>query len=309
MSSVINCHVDTTPMAQTVGTVSKHVNGTTAAVVAMKGAVIAAEKEGADHVCSKINHGFHSLMQSQISQKTAALQSEVDSLLLKLNHQRKQVKAMRDRMERDYQRTCSRYIKIFTTINRSLEQRITEVDRPVITFADAEASKVMNRASLLTADVPVGQAESVRSSQVVGASKLKHQARKALEAIHRFISGSVALDNVTHKILLNRRLPQGETAASWTVPVMIAETNFDASDASRTEFYTSRVALPAESARRVELAVDSAVRSDRLPWRETGVIDPEVISQFRAMVAQSGLDPRRQEMMLRMFQSHTFQTL
>lgn len=309
MSSTINCHVDTTPMARTVGTVSTHVNGTTAAVVAMKGAVIAAEKEGADHVCSKINHGFHSLMQSQISQKTAALQSEVDSLLLKLNHQRKQVTALRQRMERDYQRTCSRYIKIFTTINRSLDQRITEVDRPVISFADGEASKVMNRASLLTADVPVGQSESVRTSQVVGASKLKNQAVKALNAINSFISDSVALDNVTHRILLNRRLPEQTVMASWNVPVMVVETNFDASDVSRSEFYTSRVNLPQESARRIELAVDSAVRSEQLPWRNQPCNDPEVVSQFRAMVAQSGLAPRTQEMMLRMFEANTYQTL
>lgn len=296
-------------MARTVGTVSTHVNGTTAAVVAMKGAVIAAEKEGADHVCSKINHGFHSLMQSQISQKTAALQSEVDSLLLKLNHQRKQVTALRQRMERDYQRTCSRYIKIFTTINRSLDQRITEVDRPVISFADCEASKVMNRASLLTADVPVGQSESVRTSQVVGASKLKNQAVKALNAINSFISDSVALDNVTHRILLNRRLPEQAVMASWNVPVMVVETNFDASDVSRSEFYTSQVNLPQESARRIELAVDSAVRSEQLPWRNQPSNDPEVVSQFRAMVAQSGLDPRTQEMMLRMFEANTYQTL
>ena len=99
-------------MAQTVGTVSTHVNGTTAAVVAMKAAVVQAEKEGADHVCEKVNKGFYTLIRSQISQKIATLRSEVDSQLMRLNQQRKQLTAIRQRMERDYQMICGRYLKL-----------------------------------------------------------------------------------------------------------------------------------------------------------------------------------------------------
>ena len=169
-------------MAQTVGTVSTHVNGTTAAVVAMKAAVVQAEKEGADHVCEKVNKGFYTLIRSQISQKIATLRSEVDSQLMRLNQQRKQLTAIRQRMERDYQMICGRYLKLFTTINKNLEQRIAELDRPVMDLAESEADKVTNRASRLTADIPLGQSESVRTAQVVSASNLKFKALKAIES-------------------------------------------------------------------------------------------------------------------------------
>ncbi|MDR0989173.1 MAG: hypothetical protein LBM06_06905 [Prevotellaceae bacterium] len=86
----ISIQVDTNPMAEKVGTVAGHVNQTTMAVVTMQTAVIAAEQEAANNVCVNVNRGFFTLIRSQISQKIAQKRSEIDSLLLSLNQQRKQ---------------------------------------------------------------------------------------------------------------------------------------------------------------------------------------------------------------------------
>ena len=296
-------------MAQTVGTVSTHVNGTTAAVVAMKAAVVQAEKEGADHVCEKVNKGFYTLIRSQISQKIATLRSEVDSQLMRLNQQRKQLTAIRQRMERDYQMICGRYLKLFTTINKNLEQRIAELDRPVMDLAESEADKVTNRASRLTADIPLGQSESVRTAQVVSASNLKFKALKAIETIDRFIAGSNELEEVTEQILLRRRVDGDRPEANWTVPVIISESNFDATDMSQPRSYLSKIELPPEARKRIDYAVDAVVRGGELQWRGGDRIAPELISEFRSLVAQSGLDPRRQQTITGMFEAHPFQTL
>ena len=79
--ATFNYTVDTKPMADEMRSVSRHVNATTDAVVAMQTAVIIAEEKAADHVCNNVNKGFYSLIRSQISQKMAKLQSEVDSHL------------------------------------------------------------------------------------------------------------------------------------------------------------------------------------------------------------------------------------
>ena len=50
--------VDTSPMAAEMQSVSHNVNKVSGAVVAMQTAVIAAEKEGAEHVCKNVNKGF-----------------------------------------------------------------------------------------------------------------------------------------------------------------------------------------------------------------------------------------------------------
>ena len=54
----------------------------------MQTAVIIAEEKAADHVCNNVNKGFYSLIRSQISQKMAKLQSEVDSHLMQLVQQK-----------------------------------------------------------------------------------------------------------------------------------------------------------------------------------------------------------------------------
>lgn len=298
-------------MAQSINTVSGHVNGTTAAVVAMKAAVVKAESDGANHVCDKVNKGFYTLIRSQISQKIATLKSEVDSHLMRLNQQRKQLMAIKTRMERDYNMISSRYAKTFTTINKNLEQRVAELDRPVLVLAQTEADKVTNRASRLTADIPLGQMESVRTSQMIGASRLKFQAQRAINTIDRFIADSNRLQEVTDNILLRHRVADGREEAPWVIPVAVCESNFDASDTSNVQTYISRMELPREASRRVEAAVDTAVRDQALPWYDCGspAALPELSGEYRSLVADSGLDRRRQEMMLRMFDSHPFQIL
>ena len=74
----INFTVDTRPMAREIENVSQKVKGTTAAVVGMRTAVIQAEADAADHVCKNVNTGFYTLIHSQISQKIARMQSDVN---------------------------------------------------------------------------------------------------------------------------------------------------------------------------------------------------------------------------------------
>ena len=50
--------LDTKPMAQEISSISNHIKGTTAAVVAMQTAVVLAEQKAADQVCSNVNKGF-----------------------------------------------------------------------------------------------------------------------------------------------------------------------------------------------------------------------------------------------------------
>ena len=83
----IDCILDTEPMAQEMSSISNHIKGTTAAVVAMQTAVVLSEQKAADHVCSNVNKGFYAMMRSQISHQIATLRSKVDSYLMQLNVQ------------------------------------------------------------------------------------------------------------------------------------------------------------------------------------------------------------------------------
>ena len=101
MATLIPCSVDTAPMAAELRSVSNHVEGTTAAVVTMQSAVIAAENKAANKVCSNVNRGFLTLMRSQISQKIANKQSRVEALIMQLGQQKRQLLSIKTNMERE----------------------------------------------------------------------------------------------------------------------------------------------------------------------------------------------------------------
>lgn len=307
MSHYFDCVVDTTEMAREVSSVKHHVDATTTAVVGMQAAVIKAQKDGADHVCKRVNQGFYAMIHSQISQKMATLQSRVDAQLMELNQKRKQLQAIRTRMERDYQMISARYTKIFTGINRSLRQRITELDRPVLDFATTETDQISNRSTQLIATVPLGQDESVRTAQTVAASNLKFRAAKALEAIERFIAASNRLQAITDKILLRR--PMDEVTDIISIPACILESNFDRSSNVQFQIYVSQIGLSSESIQAIETRLASEQREGHLDWRANNTIDPEVANCVRQLVASSGLDSRRQKTLLEMFDRHPFETL
>ena len=128
--------VDTAPMASEIHNVSKHVDATTAAVVAMKTAVIDAEQEAADHVCDNVNRGFFSLMHSQISQKIAQYTSTVEAKLMEMAQYAAALKGIQTRMQGDYNMISGRYTKLFRSINNNLQSRIAELDKPVFQLVD-----------------------------------------------------------------------------------------------------------------------------------------------------------------------------
>ena len=126
-----NFTVDTSPMASEIQSVSHGVKRVSGAVVAMQAAVIAAEKEGAEHVCQNVNKGFYSLMHSQISQKIAQLTSTVEAKLLELGQYAAALKSIQSRMTTDYNMISGRYTKLFKSINNNLEARVAELDMPI----------------------------------------------------------------------------------------------------------------------------------------------------------------------------------
>ena len=272
----------------------------------MKAAVVAAEKEGADHVCHNVNRGFYALIHSQISQKMAALKSKVDAQFMRLTQQKKQLLGIRSRMERDYNMICQRYGKTFTSINRALKQRVTELDRPVMNLVTTDASKITNRQNLLMSDVPVGQEESVKLSQRIATSRLKKRAMDSITAITRFISDSNRLDRLTNAILLRKNI--AEPSTDLLVPVAIMQSNYDSSGNIVTQTYISQLGLSGQAQSAIDNRIASALREDEFEWKNVGGDNQELNNQFRLLVNGSSLDERRKKMIIKMFEDNKFQT-
>lgn len=302
--ATFNYTVDTNPMAAEISSVSRTVAGTTTAVVAMQTAVVFAEAKATDHVCKNIDKGFFTLIRSQVSQKMAKLQSDVDSHLMQLNQQKKQLLAIKGRMERDYNMISGRYNKLFTGLNQNLKQRIFELDRPITNFAVREIENVSNRTKYLTAIVPVAQLESLAVSQKIIASNVKFRGMKVIGSMTNFLSEMKEQQRLTEKILLAGSKIKNVTLA---VPVIISEMNFDKFDNKNIDVTVSKVQLNSTSQSAVKNTINQNI--DNFLWQKTTDIDKDVKSEFSKFLSNSNSSQRVKDMANKLFLTTNFQTI
>lgn len=299
-----NYTVDTKPMAEEMRSVSRHVNATTGAVVAMQTAVIIAEEKAADHVCNNVNKGFYSLIRSQISQKMAKLQSEVDSHLMQLVQQKNALLSIKNRMQKDYNMIASRYIKLFNGLNSNLKQRVFELDKPTIDFAVKEVDKVSNRSKYLTATIPIAQLESLAASQKIVASNVKYRGFNVIKSMRSFLFEMNTQKKLTDQILINDGR-YTETATVY-IPIVICECNRDKTDAG-VEISVSDVEL--DNISKSAIKNTTFAELNQIEWQAKSTPNTEVKSEFSKLVTSSSKSQRVKDMATKLFQSNNYQTI
>ncbi|WP_298584208.1 hypothetical protein [uncultured Prevotella sp.] len=288
-------------MAAELQSVSNHVKGTTAAVVTMQTAVIAAENKGANKVCSNVNRGFFTLMRSQISQKIANKQSRVEALIMQLGQQKRQLLSIKTNMEREYGRIAERYLRIFTSVNKELESRIRQIDQPVFELVNKHMMTSSNRMNALSGWVTTSQAEGITQSQQILVSKMKHNAQVALEQSTEFLSQIGEQRVLTGKVLISN--PMGNESKTCQIPVVIWETLNDNSGIPRTEVNTPEALAKIHSDQ-----INNVIReSETLPWGEDQ--SSMVAEEFMSIVDSSASTPRVKDMIKKMFASSDYKTV
>ncbi|MBP8945935.1 MAG: hypothetical protein KBG18_00240 [Bacteroidales bacterium] len=302
--ATFNYTVDTKPMADEMRSVSRHVNATTDAVVAMQTAVIIAEEKAADHVCNNVNKGFYSLIRSQISQKMAKLQSEVDSHLMQLVQQKNALLSIKNRMQKDYNMIASRYIKLFNGLNSNLKQRVFELDKPTIDFAVKEVDKVSNRTKYLTATIPIAQLESLAASQKIVASNVKYRGLNVIKSMRSFLFEMNTQKKLTDQILINDGR-YTETATVY-IPIVICECNRDKTGTG-IEISVSDVEL--DNISKSAIKNTAFAELNQIEWQAKTSPNTEVKSEFSKLVSSSSKSQRVKDMATKLFQSNNYQTI
>jgi hypothetical protein len=291
-------------MAAEINSVSSHVAGTKKAVDEMKTAIVLAEEEAAELVCDNVNKGFYNLMRSQISQKIAKLQSEVDSHLMKLHQLKKSLLAIKSRMERDYNMTSNRYLKLFNGLNANLKQRVFELDRPVINFAIKDVEQIANRSKYLTATVPVTQLESLSTSQKIVASNVKFRGFNVINSMRGFLEDMTEQKKLTERILLETY--EAKNTAIY-IPVILSETNLDKYDNRSFEVTVSNVELSNATKSAIKNTVFTG--AENIGWQATGEINREVKSEFSKLISASSSSQRVKDMANKLFLASNYQTI
>jgi hypothetical protein len=303
--ATFNYTVDTQPMADEMRSVSTHVNGTTIAVNSMQAAVIAAEEKAADHVCTNVNKGFYSLIRSQISQKLAKLQSDVDSYVMQMVQQKNALTAIKSRMQRDYNMISGRYIKLFNGLNANLKNRVFELDKPTIDFACKEIDKVSNRTKYLSSTVPITQLESISESQRILSSNLKNKGLSVINSMKTFIHEMNVQKKITDQILINDN--NNVISCISYIPIILLECIRDKSGQKSIDIVVSEVTLSNIARSTIQNVAYAELNS--LGWSESKLPAEEINYEINKLFTNSLSSQRIKNLALKLYQADKYNTI
>ena len=172
--------VDTTPMAHSVDSAKGHIRGVNGAVVAMQAAVIAIERKASKTICDNVDEGFYMLVKSQISQKAVAAYTEMTAMQMTLLQLVKALDNVRRQMEGDFNMITRRYTKLFQSLNKALETRVKELDRPAMQLAETKKGMVFDKLKDDSSTLFSISSEALPLAQTALSGKLKQKTRETL---------------------------------------------------------------------------------------------------------------------------------
>ena len=195
--------VDTSPMAHSIDSAKGHLTGVTVAVAAMEAAVIASERAASKSICENVDEGFYMLIKSQISQKTVAAYTEMTSKQITLQQLAKALDNVKRQMENDYNMIARRYAKLFQSLNKALEIRVKELDRPAMQLAEIKKSMVFDRLKNDSSTIFSISDEAIPLIHTALNGKLKQKTRETIntlsDSVYENTSYAEKIDNILIK--------------------------------------------------------------------------------------------------------------
>lgn len=303
-----NFHVSTTEMANSLQRVAHHVDDVTVAVRRMQDAVILADKAAADDVCSNVNRGFYTLIRSQISQKIARLKADVESKSMEMLQQSQSLRTFRQRMEQDYIMIARRYTKLFDSLNKSLRQRIFELDKFTTHFVHRSVSSLDNRVIHSSGILLVGSQENIEAQQKIIVSKTKGVAQLGVESIAKFIIDIKEQKQHISSILEYRR--SGDQIIRY-IPVAFVETALKGVAENSIRSYQPQT--PIETLNNKIRWATQNILNERITsgnWStQESASKSRIVNEFGNLVNSSAISERLKKEILRLFGDSNFQTL
>lgn len=215
----VNVFVDTDDFDSSAAACGNHVNALTASVVATEAKQTESIHENNRKISQAIIGGFFKTVRSELGQQIATLKSQVDATLLHLNALAARCREKRQQMETDYGRITERYSKIFSDLNKELQNRVFELDKAAFRLRESTgecAARALG--SDLVGIAAVTAAENARVQSSLLASVAKKRAFDAINAANAYLTCQNRDRETIDRVLLPT-----DNARRLFVPVCLAE--------------------------------------------------------------------------------------
>jgi hypothetical protein len=192
--------LDTSPMAESLDSVTKHVNASAVALASMQSAVLDNEIKSTKTICKNIDSGFFNLIKSQISQTSIACYTEMASKLLLLKEHNAKVLTIQKQLERDYQKVKRRYVKLFKSLADALEARIKAFDHYAIYLAKVKKDIILGRFLAESSLLITASHENIDFYRKALAALIRKNAKKCITSFNTSIHNTRKLEQSISKI-------------------------------------------------------------------------------------------------------------
>lgn len=216
----VNIEVDTDEYDENVDRCANDVNLLTASVAATEAAQVKSIDDNSKAVASTIVKGFFKNVQSEISSQIMELTHKVESKLMHLAEQAKELQRKRTQMENDYRRTASRYTKLFEDLNKELENRVYALDEPIYKFHDKvqEESDRMLVSDFVDVSSIINSENGLLESQIQ-AAVLKSRTSELIEKTQNLLMSQ----KISGKVIQNAIVTPNEDGNQYYIPICFIE--------------------------------------------------------------------------------------
>jgi hypothetical protein len=150
------------------------------------------------------------MIKSQISQKAVAAYTEMTTRQMTLLQLVKALENVKRQMEADYNMICKRYTKLFQSLNKALETRVRELDRPAMKLAEIRKNIVFDKLKDDSSLLLSSSGEVMQVEQTALSGKLKQKTKDAL----RILSSSANEKNHFNERVESILLPENIVSAN-----------------------------------------------------------------------------------------------
>ena len=294
--SDFNITVDTSPMANSLDHVNSKVRSVTSSVIAMESAVVIAQQEASEHICRNVDSGFFILMKSQFDQKIAAVSSEMLSTMQLMESFKNEIDKIMLIMQDDYERIKLRYQKHFSSLDKSLETRIHELDKKAYEISrNYKLSQFKNGTEIIKSFCYNDDTQLLKIKQM--SAVVKNKSAKSIDVMTNDVIEQIKYSDSVKSIL---KPAENEEIQSEYVPVIFSETDsMMTEDTSVKDIISSTEAAFSTNSKYLNQLKE---HSNDFTWKEVNEREYEPIkNSFQTRVSKEISDERVAKEMLRLF--------
>lgn len=220
----INIAVNTEPFDKSVDTANLSVDGLTASVAAMNAANCAAIAKYSDQISDSIIGGFYGLIQNDISTKKTETNTVIQTKSALLLEHSKAVTDKHARMQSDLERERAKYGMVFSELDRELERRVTELDKPAFRLSQKIRQDIVIKPYLsVAADTADRLGKGSSSGGNIAIAGLRQKISTVLHNLNESLRSNLHYRHLMRNALWNKSIDENRQLSYIPVAYCISE--------------------------------------------------------------------------------------